>query len=59
MLGTMWLATQYPLAFGVALVIALVISICLLVVLIRFLKGLVRRVRGWFDGGQPATQING
>ncbi len=58
-MGTMWLATQYPLAFGVALVIALVISICLLVVLIRFLKGLVRRVRGWFGGEQPATQING
>ena len=56
--GTMWLATQYPLAFGVALVIALVISICLLVVLVRFLKGLVRRVRGWF-GEEQATPVNG
>ena len=58
-IGTLWLATQYPLAFGIALVIALVISICLLVVLIRFLKGLVRRVRGWFGDEQPAPQING
>ena len=57
-MGTMWLATQYPLAFGVALVIALVISICLLVALLRFLKGLVRRVRGWF-GEEQATPVNG
>ena len=57
-MGTMWLATQYPLAFGVALAIALVISICLLVVLVRFLKGLVRRVQGWF-GEEQATPVNG
>ena len=57
-MGTMWLATQYPLAFGVALVIALGLSICLLVVLIRFLKGLVRRVRGWF-GEKQVTPVNG
>ena len=58
-MGTMWLATQYPLAFGIALVIALVISICLLVVLIRFLKALVRRVRGWFGEEPATTQLNG
>lgn len=58
-MGTMWLATQYPMAFGIALVIALVISICLLVVLVRFLKGLVRRVRGWFGEEPAAPQLNG
>ena len=47
-IGVMWLATQHPLIFGVALV----------VVLIRFLKALVRRVRGWF-GGEQATPVNG
>ena len=57
-IGVMWLATQHPLIFGVALVVVLVISICLLVVLMRFLKGLLRRVRGWFDSEQ-ATPVNG
>ena len=57
-IGVMWLATQHPLIFGVALVVAVVISICMVVVLIRFLKGLVRRVRGWF-GGEQATPVNG
>ena len=57
-IGVMWLATQYPLAFGVALAIALVISIWVLVVLVRFLKGMVRRVRVWF-GGEQATPVNG
>ena len=57
-IGVMWLATQHPLIFGVALVVVLVISICLLVVLMRFLKGLVRRVRGWF-GSEQATPVNG
>ena len=57
-IGVMWLATQHPLIFGVALVVVLVISICLLVVLMRFLKGLLRRVRGWF-GSEQATPVNG
>ena len=57
-IGVMWLATQHPLIFGVTLVVVLVISICLLVVLMRFLKGLVRRVRGWF-GSEQATPVNG
>ena len=57
-IGVMWLATQHPLIFGVALVVAVVISICMVVVLIRFLKGLVRRVRGWL-GGEPAAPVSG
>ena len=57
-IGVMWLATQYPLIFGVALAVAVVLSICLVVVLIRFLKAVVRRVRGWL-GGEQATPVNG
>ena len=57
-IGVMWLATQHPLIFGVALVAVLMISICLVVMLMRFLKGLVRRVRGWF-GSEQATPVNG
>ena len=57
-IGVMWLATQHPLVFGVALTVAVVLSICLVVVLIRFLKALVRRVRGWFEG-QQVTPVNG
>ena len=57
-IGVMWLATQYPLVFGVALAVAVVLSICLVVVLIRFLKTLVRRVRGWL-GGEQVTPVNG
>ena len=43
--GAMWLATQHPLLFGVALFVVLVISICLLVVLLKFLKALLRRIK--------------
>ena len=57
-IGVMWLATQYPLVFGVALAVAVVLSICLVVVLIRFLKAVVRRMRGWL-GGEPATPVSG
>jgi hypothetical protein len=46
-MGMMWLATQHPVAFGVALTIVLVLSIWLLVVLLKFLKNLVRRVSAW------------
>lgn len=46
-MGAMWLATQHPVAFGIALAIVLVLSIWLLIVLLRFLKSLVARVRGW------------
>ena len=54
--GMMWLATNYPVAFGVALVIVLVLSICLLVVLLRFLKTLVKRIKTWLGGSGAAEQ---
>nr|WP_315183102.1 DUF4126 domain-containing protein [uncultured Albidiferax sp.] len=51
-LGALWLATNHPVAFGLTLAVALVLSVWLLVVLWSFLKAVVRRVQGWF--GQPA-----
>ncbi len=54
-LGMMWLATNYPVTFGVVLIVVLVLSIWVLVVLLKFLKSLIGRVRGWFDTS-AATQ---
>ena len=48
--GMMWLATNYPVAFGIALFVVLVLSIWLLIVLIKFLKSLIRRIKTWFGG---------
>ncbi len=46
--GAMWLATQHPLIFGVALLIALVLMVLLLITLFKFLKAIVRRITSWF-----------
>ena len=51
-IGMMWLATNYPVTFGVVLTIVLVLSIWLLIVLIKFLKSLVRRVKARFGSGE-------
>ena len=47
--GAMWLATQHPLIFGVALAIMLVLMGLLLAALFKFLKAIVRRVGSWFS----------
>ena len=47
--GTVWLATQHPLAFGVALVLALAVSALLLVILFKFLRAVLRRVSSLFS----------
>jgi Domain of unknown function (DUF4126) len=53
-MGMMWLATNYPITFGVVLCIVLALSVVLIVVLLRFLKAVVRRVTGFFSGApQP------
>ncbi len=46
--GAMWLATQHPLLFAVALAITLLLTVLLLMALFKFLKAATRRVRGWF-----------
>jgi hypothetical protein len=48
--AVVWLATQHPLAFGVALVSALVLSVLLLMVLIKFLRVVLRGVSSFFHG---------
>ena len=44
MVAVVWLATQYPVAFGVALVVMVVVSVLLLVVLFKVLRAVVRRL---------------
>ena len=53
--GALWLATQHPLIFGVALCVVLALSVWLLIVLMKFLKAVVARLRTWF-GGDPVPQ---
>lgn len=45
-----WLATQYPLWFGVALVLMLAVSALLLVLLFSFLRAVLGRVSSFFSG---------
>ncbi len=53
-MGMMWLATNYPLTFGIVLCVVLALSVVLIVVLIKFLKAIVRRVTEFFSG-DPRT----
>ena len=55
--GAMWLATQYPLIFGGVLTLVLIASICLLVVLMKFFRALLGRIRLWL-GGAMASEAN-
>ena len=52
--ATVWLATQYPLAFGVCLVVAVVLLGFVTISLFRFLRAALRRVSSIFgvDHGQ-------
>ncbi|KQP14231.1 DUF4126 domain-containing protein [Pseudorhodoferax sp. Leaf267] len=53
--GAIWLATNHPVAFGICLVITLVLSVLLMVVLFKFLRLLGRKLAGLFSG-QAASQ---
>jgi hypothetical protein len=44
----LWLAHEWPVAFFAALAVTLGVSVVLIVVLFRFLRGLVRRLREHF-----------
>ncbi len=46
--GALWLATQHPFLFAVALIIALFLMAWLLITLIVFLKAVFRRIGAWF-----------
>jgi hypothetical protein len=46
--GAFWLATQHPVLFGMALIIALFLMAWLLIVLLAFLKAVFRRIGSLF-----------
>lgn len=48
--AVVWLATQHPLWFGVALVLMLIVSALLLVLLFSFLRAVIGRVSSFFSG---------
>ena len=50
--GTVWLATQHPIAFGFALVFALILSVIVLIVLFKFLRAVWRRISGLFSSSE-------
>ena len=52
--AVLWLATQYPLAFGIALALMLLVSVLLLIVLWKFLKLVIGKLRQTF-GSAPAA----
>ena len=54
--AVMWLATQHPLLFGVALAVMLAVSALLLVVLFKFLQVVLRKLRHFFNSGSAAWQ---
>jgi hypothetical protein len=54
-MGMMWLATNYPITFGIVLCIVLALSVVLIVVLIKFLKAIVHRVSEYFSGAPSAA----
>ena len=56
--GVVWLATQHPVAFGVALVVMLVLSVLLMVVLLKFLRAVLRRISSFFGGAPAAAETN-
>ena len=52
--AVVWLATQYPVTFGVVLAVMLLVSVLLLVVLYKFLRVVVRKMRAFFASGAVA-----
>jgi len=54
--GIVWLATQHPVAFGVALLVMVVLSVLLLIALWKFLQAVLRRLRSFFGGGPSASR---
>lgn len=53
-MGMMWLATNYPIAFGITLTIVLILSIWLLLVLVKYLKAIWKKISGWFTNDDLA-----
>ena len=47
--GALWLATQHPLIFGIALLIVLVLTVLLIITLFKFLQAVLRRIATWLQ----------
>jgi Domain of unknown function (DUF4126) len=54
-MGMMWLATNHPIVFGATLFVVMVLSVCLVIVLIKYLKAIYRRITAWFIGDGVAA----
>ncbi len=50
----LWLATNYPVIFGITLLIVLVLSVLLIIALWKFLRLVVRKISAFFSGS-PQT----
>lgn len=48
--AVVWMATQHPVMFGVALCVMLVLSVMLMVVLFKFLRAVLQRLSRFFSG---------
>jgi hypothetical protein len=54
-IAAMWLATEHPVIFGIALLIVLALSVLLIVVLWKFLRAVFRKLSDWFSGEPKAA----
>lgn len=54
----LWTAVNYPLLFGAALTVVLVLSVVLTVVVFKFLKSIARRMTGFFRGGSQTAKLD-
>ncbi|SFD86947.1 DUF4126 domain-containing protein [Paracidovorax konjaci] len=47
--AVVWMATQHPVAFGIALVFMVAVSVLVLVLLLKFLRAVLRRLSAFFS----------
>ena len=52
---TLWLSWEHPVVFAAVLLLSLAVAIVLIVVLGKFLRGLIRRASGWLRAGPPTV----
>lgn len=46
----LWLSTSHPVLFAIALVLTLIVAVALMMVLFKFLRAVVIRIRDFFEG---------
>ena len=50
----LWLAATNPAVFAIALAVTLAVAVVLMIVLLKFLRAVALRLRGFLDGRRPA-----